>query len=76
MVSPKPLSDFVPDVALILFPILVPNSRRACRAVAEHFPRAKRPSFRVKKMILILMLRANSSLSPNPSGSMLFPAAF
>jgi hypothetical protein len=35
-VSPKPLSDFVPDVTLIVF--LFP--RRVPRAVAEHFPHA------------------------------------
>src|ERR1700688_4019635 len=60
-VSPKPLSDFVPDVTLIAFPIpgAIP------RAVAEHFPHANRPSLRVEKMILILMLRANSGVNLN-----------
>src|ERR1700681_2926988 len=48
-VSPKPLSDFVPDVTLIAFPIPGAFSR----AVAEHFPHANRPSFRVEKMVLI-----------------------
>jgi hypothetical protein len=61
MVSPKPLSDFVPDVTLIAFPI----SRRDPRAVAEHFPHANRCSFRVKKMVLILILRANSGANLN-----------
>ena len=61
-VSPKPLSDFVPDVTLIAFPI----SRRVPRAVAEHFPPAKSGWLRVKKMVLILMLRANSGANPNP----------
>src|SRR5258705_8359166 len=41
-VSPKPLSDFVPDVTLIAFPI--PGAFP--RAVAEHFPHANRPSSR------------------------------
>jgi hypothetical protein len=36
-VSPKPLSDFVPDVTLIVF--LFP--RRVSRAVAEHFRHAR-----------------------------------
>jgi hypothetical protein len=35
------------------------------RAVAEHFPHANRSSFRVKKMVLILMLRANPGANPN-----------
>jgi hypothetical protein len=35
------------------------------RAVAEHFPHANRPSFRVKKMVLILMLRANPGANLN-----------
>ncbi|WP_197423028.1 hypothetical protein [Bradyrhizobium valentinum] len=38
MVSPKPLSDFVPDVTLIAFPI--PAS--LARTVAERFPHANR----------------------------------
>jgi hypothetical protein len=61
MVSPKPLSDFVPDVTLIAFPIPVAITR----AVAEHFPHANRPSFRVEKMVLILMLRTNSGINPD-----------
>src|SRR6202022_5098326 len=60
-VSPKPLSDFVPDVTLIAFPIPVAFPR----AVAEHFPHANRPSLRVKKMVLILILRANSGANLN-----------
>jgi hypothetical protein len=60
-VSPKPLSDFVPDVTLIAFPIPVAFP---C-AVAEHFPHANRPSLRVKKMFLILILRANSGANLN-----------
>jgi hypothetical protein len=35
------------------------------RAVAEHFPHANRYSFRVKKMVLILMLRTNSGANLN-----------
>jgi hypothetical protein len=61
MVSPKPLSDFVPDVTLIAFPI--PAS--FAHAVAERFPYANRPTVRVKKMVLILMLRANSGANLN-----------
>jgi hypothetical protein len=61
MVSPKPLSDFVPDVTLIAFPFPVAISR----AVAEHFPHANRPSFRVEKMVLILTVRANYGANPN-----------
>jgi hypothetical protein len=38
MVSPKPLSDFVPDVTLIAFPIPADPAR----AVAERFSRANR----------------------------------
>jgi hypothetical protein len=37
-----PLSDFVPDVTLIAFPI----SRRGRRAVAEHLPHANSASLR------------------------------
>jgi hypothetical protein len=60
MVSPKPLSVFVPDVTLIAFPI----PRRETRAVAEHFPHANRRSLRVKKMILILIVRAQFRCKP------------
>src|ERR1700761_7516186 len=49
MVSPKPLSDFVPEVTLIA----LPNSRRDSRAVTDHFPHANRVQLRVKKMGLI-----------------------
>jgi hypothetical protein len=34
------------------------------RALAEHFPHANRCPFRVKKMVLILMLRANPGAKP------------
>jgi hypothetical protein len=61
MVSPKPLSVFVPDVTLIAFPI----PRRGRRAVAEHFPHANRYSLRVKEMVQILILRANSGANLN-----------
>jgi hypothetical protein len=60
-VSPKPLSVFVPDVTLIVF--LFP--RRVPRAVAEHVSHASSAWLRVKKMVLILMLRANSGADPN-----------
>jgi hypothetical protein len=39
MVSPKPLSDFVPDVTLIAFPI----PAGLCPHGAERFPHANRP---------------------------------
>jgi hypothetical protein len=71
MVSPKPLSDFVPDVTLIAFPIPVAIHR----AVAEHFPHANRSSFRAKKIVLSLILRANSGANPN-SPWFDIPAAF
>src|SRR5258705_11101344 len=61
MVSPKPLSDFVPEVTLIAFPI--PGRGRS--AVAEHFPYANRYSLRVKEMVLILIVRANSGANLN-----------
>jgi hypothetical protein len=35
------------------------------RVAAEHFPHANRRSFRVEKMVLILMLRANSGANLN-----------
>jgi hypothetical protein len=35
------------------------------RAVAAHFPHANRPSFRVKKMVLFLILRADSGANLN-----------
>jgi hypothetical protein len=62
MVSPKPLSVFVPDVTLIVFPI--PRCDRS-RAVAEHFPHAESSSLRVKKVLLILILKANPGANPN-----------
>src|SRR5579871_6414526 len=60
MVSPKPLSDLVPVVALIAFPI--PAGPDA-HAVAERSLHAKRSTLRVRKMALILILRANSGLN-------------
>jgi hypothetical protein len=36
----------------------------ADRAVAEYLPYANRPSLRVKKMVLFLILRANSGCKP------------
>jgi hypothetical protein len=35
------------------------------RAVAEHFPHANRPSFRVEKITLILISKANSGADLN-----------
>ena len=72
MVSPKPLSDFVPDVTLIAFPI----PAAVARAVAERFPHANRLSVRVKKMVSILMLRANSGANLNSPWLDCRPAAF
>jgi hypothetical protein len=48
-VSPKPLSDLVPDVTLIAFPI----PAGVARTVAERFPLANRLSVRAWKMVLI-----------------------
>jgi hypothetical protein len=72
MVSPKPLSDFVPDVTLIAFPIPV----AIARAVAEHFPHANRCRFASRKWSLILMLRANSGANLNSPWLELIAAAF
>jgi hypothetical protein len=61
MVSPKPLSVFVPDVTLIAFPIPVAADPHGGRA----FSSRESLSLRVKKMVLILILRANSGANPN-----------
>jgi hypothetical protein len=66
MVSPKPLSDFVPDVTLIAFPI--PGALP--RAVAEHFPHANRALRFASRNgpdsdVLILILRAKPGAGPN-----------
>jgi len=61
MVSPKPLSDFVLEVTLIAFPI----PAGLARMVAERFPHANRRSGRVRKMVSLLMLRANSGANLN-----------
>jgi hypothetical protein len=42
-----------------------PSSRHGPRAVAEHFPYANRYSLRVKEMVLILIVRANSGANLN-----------
>jgi hypothetical protein len=65
MVSPKPLSVFVPDVTLIAFPISRRDSPRGGRA----FSSRESPVFRVKKMVLILMLKANSGANLNSPDS-------
>jgi hypothetical protein len=55
MVSPKPLSDFVPDVTLIAFPI--PKAQfapRGGRAFSSREPRLDR----AKKMVLMLLFRS------------------
>jgi hypothetical protein len=62
MVSPKPLSDFVPDVTLIAFPILPSRLPHGGRAFSSREP----PLVRVKKMVLILVLRANSGANLDP----------
>jgi hypothetical protein len=58
-----PLSDFVPDVTLIAFPI----SRRGRRAVAEHLPHANSASLRGRKGIgpEFDSVRANPGANPN-----------
>jgi hypothetical protein len=53
--SRSSLSRF-PDFPI---PVAIP------RAVAEHFPHANRSSFRVEKMVLIMILRANSGANLN-----------
>ncbi|XIA68031.1 hypothetical protein ACFIOY_28260 [Bradyrhizobium sp. TZ2] len=72
MVSPKPLSVFVLDVTLIAFPI--PAS--FARTVAERFPHADRQSVRVRKMVSILLLRANSGANLNRPWLDIVAAAF
>jgi hypothetical protein len=61
MVSPKPLSDFVPDVTLIAFPI----PRRDCRRRGRAF--SSRESFLVSRQENgpMLMLKANSGTNLN-----------
>jgi hypothetical protein len=54
MVSPKPLSDFVPDVTLIAFPIPGAFYPRGGRAFSSREPPL---GLRVEKMVLILMLK-------------------
>ena len=72
MVSPKPLSVFVPDVTLIAFSI----PAGLARPVAERFPHAISISVRVKKVVPLLMLRANP-VNPEPApDSILKLAAF
>jgi hypothetical protein len=63
MVSPKPLSDFVPDVTLIAFPI----SRGGRRMVAEHLPPANSALLRGLKRIGpdSDSVRANPGANPN-----------
>jgi hypothetical protein len=63
MVSPMPLSDFVPDVTLIAFPI----SRGGRRTVAEHLPPANSTSLRGQKRIGpgSDSVRANPGANPN-----------
>jgi hypothetical protein len=72
MVSPKPLSDFVLEVTLIAFPIpagLCPHGGRT-------FSARESLSGRVRKMVSILMLRANSGANLNRSRLELVAAAF
>jgi hypothetical protein len=66
-VSPKPLSVFVPDVTLIAFPVPgFPNSRRENSARWQNlFLTRQAARFRVEKMVLILIVRANSGANPN-----------
>jgi len=73
MVSPKPLSDFVPDVTLIAFPI--PASLFA-RAVAERFPHANRRPVRVKKMVFDTDVESKFRRKPESAPARFYPAAF
>jgi hypothetical protein len=57
MVSPKPLSDFVPDVTLIAFPIPRGSRLRGGRTSSLY---ANSAPPRVKELVLILIVRANS----------------
>jgi hypothetical protein len=62
MVSPKPLSVFVPDVTLIAFPIpvAIPRGGRAFSSRESLFVSRQ-------EMVLIQILRANSGANPqNP----------
>jgi hypothetical protein len=68
MVSPKPLSDFVPDVTLIVFPISVASTARW----QNMFLTRTASPFRVKEMI-DSDVKANPGANPN---SPCFPAAF
>ena len=62
MVSPWPLSNFVPDVTLIAFQFPVVTAG----AVAEHFPHANSNfASRQEESVLILIVRANSGANPN-----------
>jgi hypothetical protein len=67
MVSPKPLSVFVPDVTLIAFPVPgFPNSRRETPRGGRTFSsRDELFAFRVKNMVLILIVGTNSGANPN-----------
>jgi hypothetical protein len=46
------------------------------RAAAEHFPHAESGSLRVKKVVLILMSRANPGANPDSLLPRYLPAAF
>jgi hypothetical protein len=59
MVSPTPLSDFVPDVTLIAFPIPVAIARGG-RALSSR----ESPLFRVRKMVLILVFLSEFRRKP------------
>jgi hypothetical protein len=72
MVSPRPLSVFVPDVTLIAFPI----PRCDCRAVAEHFPHADGCAHRVKKVILKSDVESQSRHKAELALGSIKPAAF
>jgi hypothetical protein len=72
IVSPKPLSDFVPDVTLIAFPI--PASLAPARW--QNVFLSQSVAARVKKMVLILVLRANSGANLDLLWLDWYPAAF
>src|ERR1700737_4312022 len=60
-VSPKPLSDFVPDVTLIFFPIPVALPARWQSIFLTRIA----VRFASKEMVLILIERTNSGANPN-----------
>jgi hypothetical protein len=71
-VSPNPLSDFVPDVTLIAFPIPRCDSSRGGRA----FLHANRCSLRVKKAVPDSDVESQSRRKPEFAFALMQSAAF